>query len=235
MKLARLGIALCAGLTLSNTPAVVEEPHSVASSGSSQEDSLETLLAELGVTLNRTEACLELAGWRNQTEGAVEVLACTPGGKTHESVLVLDCVPHGLHAGLLALGLGPGAPARVDEAGAIHPPEGARVSLTVRWTDAEGEVHELPASALVCHARSREALEETDWVFTGSILTRNAGETVYAADETGTLAGTYWDAANPLELPGEAGKSDDAWHASPDRGPALGERLTLIVRTGEVR
>ncbi|MFH0954275.1 MAG: hypothetical protein V1873_08095, partial [Verrucomicrobiota bacterium] len=63
-----------------------------------------------GVRIDPASRTVLATGWVNQVVGLIELLACGPGGKTHESVFVLDVNPLDLQAGLLLLGLRPGTP-----------------------------------------------------------------------------------------------------------------------------
>ena len=48
---------------------------------------------------------VQFPGKVNMEKGIIELLACAPGGKMHESVLVMDIVPYHLQVSLLLLGL----------------------------------------------------------------------------------------------------------------------------------
>ena len=48
---------------------------------------------------------IQIPGKVNMSSGLIEVFACAPFGKLHESVLVLDVVPYYLQVSLLLLGL----------------------------------------------------------------------------------------------------------------------------------
>ena len=46
-----------------------------------------------------------IRGWVNMSAGLIEYLACSAGGKLHESILVLDAKPIHLQVALILLGL----------------------------------------------------------------------------------------------------------------------------------
>ena len=73
-----------------------------------------------------------VSGWVNQVEGAIELLACGPGGKTHETLFVLDVKAIDLQTGLLLLGLKPGKPPTGLGTGK---PEGPELDLWVDWEE----------------------------------------------------------------------------------------------------
>lgn len=191
------------------------------------------LLATLGVELDRERAWLEVDGWVNQSAGIVEVFACAPGGKTHEAVVVLDCVPSGLHAGLLALGLEPGAPARERPDGERTAPRGDRVEILVRWRDAAGKQCVARAEDWVGLAESERTMPRSGWVFTGSFVQSaddGSENGTFAADRVKTLASTYRDETTVLENPAEAAFDDTRYVANGRVVPPVGTRITAIFR-----
>ena len=81
------------------------------------------------VTVDKTRHTVTIDGRVNMREGLVEVLACTKGGKLHESVLVLDAVAHDIQAALLLIGLKPAGGSPADD---VRPP-GDPVDVWVEW------------------------------------------------------------------------------------------------------
>lgn len=128
---------------------------------------------------------LVVSGWVNQVSGPIELLACGRGGKTHESVFVLNVDPVHLQTGLLLLGLKPGTPPTGLGQGQ---PVGPGLNLWVDWEEG-GEVRSARAETFVYNAETKSALPETPWIFTGSIFVD--GEFKASAEES--LVVTYWD------------------------------------------
>jgi hypothetical protein len=187
------------------------------------------LLAGMSVRLLRAEASLEVDGWVNMDRGPVEVFACAPGGKTHESVVVLDCVPSGLHAGLLALGLSPGGPFSLGPDGVLQPPTGDGVLIEARWTDASGMSQVARAEDWIWNVAQGRAMERAAWIFAGSYLVPQQGrpgETRYAADTVKSLVTTYHDASAILENPWP-GDDDTRYHANIHAVPEVGTPVTV--------
>lgn len=208
-------------------PAAAEEDADPARAG------LGDLLAELGVAWLPEEERLEISGWVNLQEGAIEVFACTPGGKTHESVLVLDCVPRGMQAGLLALGLSPGTPVAIGETGAVTPPTGDRVEVTVTWTDESGARREARAEDWIWKQNSGAPMTRGGWIFAGSIEAEAVGdetEVTFAADLGRSLITTYYDSSAILESPDEQAGNDEAYLVHHEVVPPVGTQVTVILR-----
>lgn len=201
-------------------------------------DDVARVLSALGVELDRAQGLLEVDGWVNQREGVVEVFACAPQGKTHEAVVVLDCVPSGLHAGLLALGLAPGSPAEERPDGTTSAPTGERVEILVRWCDPDGVERVERAERWVWLTGADRAMPLDGWIFTGSFVqpAEDGSERgAYAADRVKTLASTYRDPATILENPAREAFDDTRYVANARAVPAVGTRITAVFRRAEPR
>jgi hypothetical protein len=188
------------------------------------------LLATLGVKYLPGERQLEVSGWVNMQKGLVEVFACAPGGKTHESVVVLDCVPSGIHAGLLALGLKPGTPVEEGTEADYKPPTGDGVDIHVRFAST-GRVEECRAEDWVWNQKAGIPMQRGAWVFAGSFMqsvTSDAEDATFAANYVKSIATTYHDATAILENPNAEGKDDTVYYANERAVPAVGTPVTVI-------
>ncbi len=194
-------------------------------------ESFEKLLAGMGVRFLPKERRLEISGWVNMQKGLVEVFACTPDGKTHESVVVLDCVPSGLHAGLLALGLAAGTPVEGGTEADYKPPAGPKVLVQVRWKDGEGKERTARAEEWVWNKKEEKPMAPAAWLFTGSFqqaVSGNPQETTYAANYIKSLVTTYHDASTILENPLPEGRDDTAFYANEKSVPPAGTPVTAV-------
>lgn len=86
-------------------------------------------------------------------EGQLEMLCCLKGTKEHESILALDGKAYVVHAGLLALGLKTGTPAKFMPE--FVPPKGSELQIFARWTDKKGKTHRVDARKWVRTATRR--------------------------------------------------------------------------------
>lgn len=191
------------------------------------------LLAGMGVRYFAAEHKLEVSGWVNMQSGLVEVFACAPQGKTHEAVIVLDCVPRGLHAGLLALDLNPGTPVEFGTGDAYKPPTGDAVEIDVRWLDADGVEHTARAEDWVWDEKTQQPMPHSPWLFAGSFLQQgpdNNEAPTYAADYVKSLATTYHDASSILETSELDGIDDTVYYSNEKAVPPVGTPLTAIFR-----
>ena len=91
---------------------------------------------EQTVLLDRTNGRLLVKTTVCLREGLLEMLVCPAKTKEHESILAYEGKVQVVHAGLLALGIKPGHPARFDEK--FELPTGPRLKLYVNWTTEGG-------------------------------------------------------------------------------------------------
>lgn len=177
-------------------------------------------IAQLGsVQLNSETRTVTATGWVNQVEGPIEVLACGPRGKVHESVFVLALNPLDLQAALLLAGLKGGPPMPALGEG---PPQGAPVDIFVEW-QADGETQRARAETFVWNTVEDAVLPETPWTFTGSVV--KEGEFKALAEES--LVVTYWDPYAIINLPLPCGADDEILHVNPDTVPPYETPVTF--------
>lgn len=232
--------AACAGpSTTTDEPAAAaaahDAPKSVAAPETESEKALRELLSGMGVRYLKAERRLEVAGWVNMQRGLVEVFACAPEGKTHESVVVLDCVPSGLHAGLLALGLEPGEPVEIGTDGSYRRPSGAKVEIHVAWTTIDGVEKRCRAEEWVWDQKRERAMEPAAWIFAGSFLQKasaDAASETYAANYVKSLVTTYHDASSVLENPWQDGVDDTVYYSNERVVPPVGTPITVSFAPG---
>lgn len=153
-------------------------------------------------------------GWVNQSRGLIELLACGPEGKTHESVIVLDLDPVDLNAALLLLGLEPGQP---PQAMGVGLPKGHPVDIWVEWDEA-GSRKRTRAESLVLDQSQERALPRTSWTYTGAV--RDDGKLLASHDQS--LVATFWDPWALLNLPLPSGSDDEILYAHPEALPSPG-------------
>jgi hypothetical protein len=181
-------------------------------------------VATLGaVQVDAQTKTMVISGWVNQVWGAIELLACGPGGKTHESVFVLNCNPVDMQAGLLLLGLKPGTPPTGLGQGQ---PKGTALDIWVDWLEGSTSRSLRAESFVVNTEDNRRPLPETPWVFTGSVIEN--GEFKALAEES--LIVTYWDPWAIINLPLPCGSNDEILSVNSNCVPALNTPVTFRFR-----
>lgn len=189
------------------------------------------LLEQMGVRYRPATRSLEVGGVVNMEEGLIEVFACAPGGKAHESIIVLDCVPSGVHAGLIALGLEAGTPVEVGTEANYRPPEGPGVIVEVHWIDDVGTERTRRAEDWILDTTTEAPMPHVEWLFTGSFMqsvTGDPADATYAADYVKSIVTTYHDSSTILENPLAKGNDDTVYYAHTDAIPPVGTPVTVV-------
>lgn len=176
------------------------------------------------VTLDAGARTVRMPGWVNQTSGIVELLACGPRGKTHESVLVLDVNPLDLQTALLLLNLKPPLSAATASEPGREPPAGPPVRLLIQWQE-NGSNRSVRAETLLYDTRTRGPLPNTHWIFSGS--TEESGRFMALAEES--IVATYWDPWAIINLPLPCGANDELLIVNTNTVPPLETPVTLTI------
>ena len=161
----------------------------------------------------------------------LELLACSPGTREHESIVTLDASATHLQAALLLLGLEPGTPLTVERDGddiVVHPPAGPEVEVFFIVDGGDP----IPANEWVVSQETGEVMPDHRWLFTGSRFTEFRGERWFLAEQNGTLISLVSFGDDLLSRP--TVQSDQGgnglWTANTDAIPPVGTRLTVRVQ-----
>ena len=177
-------------------------------------------IATLGaVRLDAATKTVIATGWVNQTDGAVEVLACGPKGKVHESVFVLALNPLDLQAALLLAGLKGGEP--MPDIG-VGPPNGSPLDIYVDWRQ-DGEARTARAETFLWNVQEDAVVPETPWTFTGSFV--RDGQFKALVEES--LVVTFWDPFAIIDLPLPCGADDEIIHVNSNAVPPVQTPITM--------
>ena len=156
------------------------------------------------LTLDRAKRQIVIDAEVCYNPGPLEVLLCKSGTKDYESILRTQALPSDIHAALLALDLCPGKPARMSRADTqpakALPPDGAKVSVTLRWKDKDEKPQEAPAGAWLILAKQKGAVPK-DWVFVGSDVLPGGR---YWADQDGDIVSLSNFASTVIDVPFES-------------------------------
>ncbi|UCF04629.1 MAG: hypothetical protein JSV33_11955, partial [bacterium] len=168
---------------------------------------------------------ISMHGSINMTEGMIELLACAPGGKTHESVLVIDVEPYHLQIALLLLGLEAGGGLAFQ--GSSVTPRGDSVEIFVKWVDpSSGAARMVRGEDLVYNVRENHNMKHTQWIFTGSRVV----DGVFAAQLEKSLVTTYHDPNTIIDNPLPTGADDTVYEVNKLLVPPRGTAVEVIVK-----
>ena len=189
-----------------------------------------------GIDLDLVARRITIKGAISIPRGLLELVACTPYGKTHESICSLDVNPQHFKAALILLGLEETPQvAKLGEGKAL---EGDRVYIFIEW-ESEGETKRYRAEELIWNRRTDAPMKKVGWTFTGSrflkvpIYTLDKEDPeereVFMASETGTLVTTYHDPDSILDNPLAMGGDDTIWYANDKLLPPRWTPVRFIV------
>ncbi len=164
----------------------------------------------------------------------LELLACLPGTRTHESILAVHARPSHIHLALLMLGLEPGAPLRwvpKDETFEMIPPSGAAVSVSLIVTQ-DDQTTETPANHWLIDRRTKQPPPDNVWLFTGSTDDPQLGEQSYGADLGGSVISLVSFGDDVLARPNNTTNENDegAWGPNTKLIPPIGTPVLIRIR-----
>lgn len=176
--------------------------------------------------------------WPNQTvevdakivlrAGPLELFACSPQTREHESVIVVSARPMHIFQAMGIAGLEPGTPVRYDETLDVSfPPRGTSLDLRVRFRDA-GKTRLIPIEHWMRRVKQKQPPEWIDWVFAGS-KTYKGGR--FGADADGTVVCVVdFDTALISVGAIKSADNDSLWlEANTERIPPIDTPCTLLI------
>lgn len=182
-----------------------------------------------GVRIDWKQKVVELDAKVVLRDGPLELLACSPRSREHESILVVPARPQDIYHALGLIGLEPGKPPRYDDATQRSiPATGQRLELAVRVTR-DGESRTTPVERWLLATDGRQIEGRLNWVFAGS---HKAPDGRFTADLDGTIACVV-DFDSALIALGTSHSADNEalWlRANPKEIPPLGTSCTLMIR-----
>jgi hypothetical protein len=190
------------------------------------------------ITINREQRYVDLEAVVVMREGQwLELLACSPRSREHESVLTVPARPSHVHLALLMLGLEPGQPMSWRYPGegqdpVVQLPAGPQISIDILYRDKEGKRHELPANQWIIHQKKQTVLDGNVWLFTGSQFIEHEGQRLYRADLGGTVISLVNFGDDLLSRPTAVTNMDDdgMWGCNTELIPDVGTAVTLRLR-----
>jgi hypothetical protein len=203
-----------------------------------------------GLVIDFQKRCVDIEGTICLNEGMLELIACTPDSKEHESIVAIQAKPMHIHMGLLLLGVKPGHPAMrrpINEQKTQWidiPPEGDPVDVSLVLKDKAGKTVEYPISQFVARIENQpeEILGEDEasnntfpetFLFAGShVREKDEGPREYLSDLSGNVISISTFGDELLCLPGMYGQANESltWQVDPTKLPGVGAKVILRVR-----
>jgi len=164
-------------------------------------------------------------------KGPLELVACSPKTREHESILVAPARPMYIFQAMGLIGLSPGKPLSYDERNNKWlPPSGDAVDILVRCQEA-GHERPVPIAEWLEVVETKEPPADVEWVFSGSL---NLPDGRFAADVEGTLICVVdFEAALIAIRALHTADNEMLWlRARTEAIPPVGTACTLLIRAG---
>lgn len=182
-----------------------------------------------GVWINWPEQEVEVQAQVVLREGLLELLACSPLTREHESILRIDALPSHIYQALGLIGLEAGSPPAWDEAAQrVLAATGPRLAIRVRYAKDRRIITERIQHWL-WDVRQDQPAPPTRWVFSGSVRTQQGR---LAADAEGTVICVVDFGSALISLPRSySADNENLWlRPAASRIPPLGSPCVLLIR-----
>jgi hypothetical protein len=174
-----------------------------------------------------------------QRDVMLEFMICRTGTKEHESILSSDVLPSHIHAGLLAMGLTRGKPARWSTKSGVNrfePPQGPELDITLEWTDKNAKKHKDTAGDWLKGVGKKKLPGPKTWIFVGSDM---LPDNVYGADINGEIVSVSNFSSSLIDVPFESSSKGgegnlQAEYSCSSKVPPIGTevKVTIAPRPG---
>lgn len=168
----------------------------------------------------------------------IELLACMPRSRVHESLITVKAKPSHIHGAMLIAGYKPGNPWRAEkikDTWKYYAAKGELVTISILYKDKKGKTIEVAPSDWIVETQTNKKLPDSNWMFTGSRVLNVQGKKLYAADLEGNLFtlvnfGDEVFARQTKLEGGQGGAGGDTWRANTKVIPPVGTKLILRIQ-----
>jgi len=164
-----------------------------------------------------------IPGRINMQKGLIEVFACSPGGKLHETIIVLDIIPYHLQVALLLLGLDPVDAELFTTEEDLS--DYGQLEIWVRWKEEDSEMMKR-SEEFIWDCTENETMQKTNWVFRGSLVV----DGTFIADQIESIITTYNDPTTIIDNPLVTGKNDEVYQVNSNIVPPVGTDVEVIIK-----
>ncbi len=186
-----------------------------------------------GIVIDREAGHVDLEAVVVLRDGEwLELLACTPSTREHESILTVSAKPSDIHLALLLLGLEPGKPLmwehKPDRSVTVVPPTGPQVAVTLIY-EHEGKAKTVDANQWVVNQQTGKVLAGNRWLFVGSRFEEFEGKRIYMADPNGSVLSlvNFGDEVMTRDTEVTKDNDDQAWNANTPVIPKVRTPVTI--------
>jgi hypothetical protein len=187
--------------------------------------------------IDKEQRTVSFPGKLNMADGALEYLLVTPGGATHESLLVTEIQPSDLHlamlllgakgAGLLAPAPGDAPPAQINREYLQRAPKlkGDPIQIAVKWKTGGAE-KTCAVEDWLRDAKSQKPAKRGPWIYTGSMIKDGK----FLAQIEGTFAALVTLPSALINNPREHNDDDSAWEVNAKAVPSVDTPVEISIK-----
>ncbi len=182
-----------------------------------------------GVRIDWQKRLVELDAEVVLRQGPLELLACSPQTREHESILRVHAKPLHVYQAMGLIGLTPGSPMKFDKRSKRwRRPMGDSLMLSVRCS-AKGATSVVPLERWLRDVERKQSPKPIEWVFAGSRTLENGK---FGADLDGTVVCVVdFDTALITVSDLHTADNEALWlEANTEAIPPVGTRCTLLIR-----
>jgi len=163
-------------------------------------------------------------------KGALEMLACPPETKEHETIIQAQADSYIVHTALLMVGAKSGSPVVWEPK--YKAANGTKIEIMVHWLDEKGKEKKLRAQEMIRNVKTKKAMTE-DWVFAGSefYTNPNTKKKHYMADSGEMICVANFTTAM-MDLPIESSQSREGliFEAFTENIPPIRTKVRLVLK-----
>ncbi|MCH7873003.1 MAG: hypothetical protein IID33_15010 [Planctomycetes bacterium] len=182
-----------------------------------------------GVRIDWQKRLVELDAEVVLRQGPLELLACSPQTREHESILRVHAKPLHVYQAMGLIGLTPGSPMKFDKRRKRwRRPTGDSLMLSVRCS-AKGATSVVPLERWLRDVEHKQPPRSIEWIFAGSRTLENGK---FGADLDGTVVCVVdFDTALITVSDLHTADNEALWlEANTEAIPPVGTRCTLLIR-----
>lgn len=225
------GFFACAVALLSSTLVAFEPAQTPgATSGAVSEKSRAGRTFAPGITIDWDEPALRVEAKVVLREGPLELFACSPQTREHESIIAVAARPLHIFQAMGLIGLESGSPPSYkEESEQWSRAHGEPLELRVEWRNG-GKVLSARPGEWMIEKKSGKPPEDLAWVFSGSVVREKDH---FAADSDGTVVCVVDFDSALISIPTRHSADDaELWlSANTQVIPPVGTACTLIIRS----
>lgn len=195
-----------------------------------QNDSESSIIKEINdtlfkinqITVDRKNKTINIPCQVNMSRGLIEVVLCTPAGKTHESLLVTTTHPVELQTALLLLGFQPENEIPGDEYYSRHQTPADHFKVFLQWENNDTDQLK-PVEGFIKYSVDNNPMKISNWLFRGLSVERDGMDVT-------SLIVTYYDIPSVLELSTNEKYDDRLFYVNEDNVLPVGTDLHVVLK-----